>query len=450
VASARASGYGAGVSQPVKAYHLPGRVATMRLAAGAVEIEVPRLDAGRLRDVLGAARAAGATLRTHSRDEVLARLDRVVANWLDPEHLWRRRALQLLPQATGFSAAMVAHGLPLLVEPLRAPAVGALLAAELGGRTVQAPELLMHVLSGNIPGLAMTPVLLSLALQSAVLVKSAAGDPIFPALLAESIAAVDETLGRCIVVAPWRGGDVALEAVAFAAADVVVASGSDAAIAAIAPRVPGRFIGHGHKVSFAAIGAECLAHAADARELAHRLAYDVSLWDQQGCLSPQLCYVETGGRISPAQFAELLAEGLTRWAHELPPRSLSLAEQVAVLRFRQAAEWAGRGATALLASADGLQWSVSLESDAIFLPTCLNRCLRLKVIDDLAVLPSVLTPHRRHLEAAGIATGSHRTAAVTDMLAAAGVHRICEVGMMQRPSLSWRQGGRPRVADWVA
>jgi hypothetical protein len=388
---------------------------------------------------------------------VLAGLDRVILAWLEPDSTWRRRAEHLLPAATGFSPQMIRHGLPLLLAPLRGAAVGALLDAELGTRHVldgphherQAlgPALITHVLSGNIPGLAAFPIVLSLAVKSAALIKSAAGDPVFPALFAASVRSIDTALADCIVVADWRGGDPRFEEVAFRTADLVVASGADTAITAIRSRVSGRFIGHGHKVSVAVVGKECLDGDAGARRLAQRLAYDVSLWDQQGCLSPQLCYIETGAAVTPEDFARLLGEALDDYAHQLPPRTLTLEEQAAVLRFRQTSEW--HDGYALLASPGSTAWTISLERDACFTSSCLNRCLRLKVVEDLAVLATALAAHRHQLEAAGVAVGGDRIAGVTSMLGACGVHRICPLGTMQTPTLAWRQGGRPRIAEWV-
>jgi len=420
---------------------------TWPLTVGAVEVEVAHVEPIQLCAVIEATTAAAGRLRARRLDDVLAVLDDVVARWLDPRDPLRQCAERLLPPATGFSAQMIAHGLPLLLEPLRADHIRALLVSELGGRAPRAPRMIMHVLSGNIPGLAATPMLLSLALGAAILVKSAAGDPIFPVLCARSIGERDDLLGQCMAVTYWPGGERELEATAFSRADLVVASGSDVAVAAIAARVPGRCIGHGHKISFAAIGAECLADAGAARDIARRLAYDVSLWDQQGCLSPQLCYVESGAPIAPRAFAELLAEELAASARDLPPRQLRFEEQAAVLRFRHEAEWAPD--TTVLASRETLDWSLSLEPDARFLPSCLNRCLRLKVVDDLAALATALPPHRRHLEAAGLAVGPDRMPAVVDRLARCGVHHICAIGTMQRPPLGWRQGGRPHIADWV-
>jgi len=407
----------------------------------------------------GLRQAAERCLRGRAVDGILAALGRVVSNWLDPADPFRRRAEAELPQVTGFSAATISHGLPLLFNAVRADAIRMLLDAELGscgvldqmhgGRRALGPPLIAHVLSGNIPGLAAAPVLLSLAIKSAVLLKPAAGDPLFPELLAASIAAVDAELGACVAVLPWRGGDVEIEAIAFGAADLVVASGSDSAIAAIRARVTRRFIGHGHKISFALIGAERLDAEAAAWELARGLAYDVSLWDQQGCLSPQLCYVESGGHVAPERFAELLARALAEHASALSPRCLSFDEQTAVQRFRQEAEWCDAASSRLLASPGSTDWTVSLEPDARFLPTCLHRCIRLKSVERCDGLAAELARHRQHLEAAGVAFGGARTAAVAEMLAACGVHRVCPIGTMQVPALTWRQGGRLRVGEWV-
>ena len=108
-----------------------------------------------------------------------------------------------------------------------------------------------------------------------------------------------------------------LEEIAFRQADIVIASGSDESLTAIHRHVRGRFIGYGHKVSFSVIGKEALAQS---QQLARAAAYDVALFDQQGCLSPQLIYVEEGGVIRPKEFAALLARELTLLATTTSPR----------------------------------------------------------------------------------------------------------------------------------
>src|SRR6185369_2697932 len=152
------------------------------------------------------------------------------------------------------------------------PALANLVAAEAGGR--RGPELILHVLPGNLPALAAIPAALSLAVGSAVLCKPGAGDRVFPELFAASIRERDAQLGECIAACYWPGGDRACEGVALGAADLVVASGNDATIADLAARARGRFIGHGHRVSFAVVATEIARETTAAHAAAARLAED--------------------------------------------------------------------------------------------------------------------------------------------------------------------------------
>lgn len=447
----------------VPAYHLPGLgedVATEVRRVRDIEVEIARLGPEELRHTIGVARSTAVRwLRQQPVEAILDALDEVVGRWLSNSYHLRQAVEEILPMATGFSREAVREGFPLLMLPLRAAPLRTLLDAELGdcrvldqarrGRRAVGPLVVTHVLSGNIPGLAALPILASLALKSAVVVKPAAGDPVFPALLASSVAEISEGLGRCVVVVPWQGGDTILEDVAFRETDLVVASGGGEAIASIAARVPGRFIGHGHKMSIAAIGKERLVDADALRALAQRLAYDVSLWDQQGCLSPQVCYVESGGVASPMRFAEHLAHALAEHSRVLPPRVQTLEDKAAVLRFRQEAEWRADSGVRLYASPDSADWTITVEPGPELAPTCLNRCVRLKVVPSLDETRPALVPHRRHIEAVGLAVGGDRVATLVEVFSACGVHRICPIGTMQQPPLSWVQGGRPRIGDWV-
>jgi len=391
-------------------------------------------------------------LRPRPIADVLAALAAVIERWLDPQAPLRRRAEAELPEATGFSAAMIRHGLPLMLEPLRGTAVARLLDEEIGGPAqvdhAAGTPLIVHVLSGNLPALAAAPSVLSLAIKSAALVKASGGDRVFPPLFVESIGEVDEDLAKCVAAVYWTGGRRDVETAAFGAADLVVAAGSEATVADIADRVPGRFIGHGHRISFAGIARESLK---DAEEIAARLAYDVTLWDQQGCLSPQLAYVERGGSLPVEEFAAEVGRQLERLAGELPARRLVLDEQASIQRFRQEAEWRGvRGEEiSVFASSGSLSWTVVYDAAPAFLPTALNRTLWIKPIASLNELADLLPPVRRYLEAAGVAAPEERRADLATILAGAGVHRICPLGEMQRPDLTWRPGGRPRVAEWL-
>ncbi len=420
----------------------------------------PTIHPEELAALLDQLRRAQTQLAQRSVDHILASLNAVVRGWLEPDSPWRQEAENTLPAATGFSPAMVREGLPLMIEPLAAPALATLLDTELGnrrvlddfieGRRARGPRLIAHVLAGNLPGLAAVPAALTLAVKSAALVKAARCDRVFPALWCRSIAAVDADLGTALSACYWHGGDHACEQRVFEAADLVIASGSDASIADMRSRCRARFIGHGHKVSFAVVAREVLADHALADQAAAALGYDIALWDQRGCLSPQIAFVEGDFRAA-RRFAERLAEALGALAVRLPPGAAGFQEQLDVRLFRQEVEWrriAGEP-VALLAGEGLTDWTIAVDAHAVFRPTPLCRSVRLIPLPALADLAPVLAPVRGVLEAAGVGASPARLAALAELLSEAGVHRVCALGRMQRPPLSWRQGGRPRVADWV-
>lgn len=417
-------------------------------------------DLGRIIDQLFAARERHLVHR--STPSLLSSLDRVVALWLDPSSQERREAEVQLSATTGLSPEMIRHTLPLIFQAYRAERLEALLQDELGNlnaldtfvstpngqQKAFGPALVTQVLAGNLPGAGLDSVIFALLVKSAVLVKTSSAEPLLPTLFARSLARVDPEVGACLAVVQWSGGNMALEDLAFTRAEVVIASGSDESLAAIRSRVRGAFIGYGHKVSFSVIGKEMLV---DAAELAERAAYDVALFDQQGCLSPQLIYVEYGGSITPGEFAVLLAQALERWQHLLPRGNITPEASIAIQRVRNEAEWqslAGKEVR-LHASPGNTAWTVIYEADSRFVPSPLYRTVRVKPLASLVQLPSLLVAWRSHLEAAGVAMRPDEHQEVAGLLGRLGVSRICPVGTMQTPPLGWRHGGRPRIADLV-
>lgn len=414
-------------------------------------------------DQLLAARRSGLAQRSVS--SLLSSLGRTIQLWLDPSSNERREAEAKLPAETGLSPAMIHHTLPLVFQAYQAEYLENLLRDELGDpnaldafipsqggfRRAYGPTLVTQVLAGNLPGAGLDGVIFALLLKSATLVKTSSSAPLLPTLFARSLARIDPDLGACLAVVHWPGGNTAVEEVAFRRAEVVLASGAEDSLTAIRTQVRGKFIGYGHKVSFSVIGRDILTDARTAKELARRAAYDVVLFDQQGCLSPQVLYVEAGGTVTPAEFAAFLAHALAQWHTVLPRGHIPPETRVAIRRARDEAEWralAGKEVV-LHTSAAGTDWSVIYDADPTFAPSVLHRTVHVKPLSALAQLDSLLAYWRPYLEAAGLAVGSARLLEAADVLGNAGVSRICPIGTLQTPPLGWRHGGRPRLADLV-
>ena len=448
----------------IDAYHLPAAVSgfeTEPLSFAEVTLRVPRVTPSLLAEVIRHLESARERLRKRRAEDIAAVLAEVFRRWRDRTEPLRHAAEAALPAVTRFSQGMVAHGLDLVCGGYRPEAFKDLLEALGGGDALEGfvgrrtpssraygPAVTAHVLAGNIPGVGLPGVVTSILLGSASLVKTASADPLFPALWAASVARQDPEIGDCLAVLTWRGGRTDLEAAVFDRVDAVVAYGSDRTIQDLRARVRCRFLGHGHRVSLGAVGRDVLSQA---EEIADRAAYDASLFDQQGCLSPHCVYVEEGGSIGPRDFAVLVASALARWAERLPPGSLTPEEAVAIRTFRagyEARGLAGKDVT-LFVSPRGLDWTVIYEGDPAFTPSCLFRTVVVKPVPDLAELASLLRPWGPYLQAAGVAVTAERAGSLADMLGQAGVSRICPIGRMQIPPLTWHQDGRVLLQDLV-
>ena len=117
-----------------------------------------------------------------------------------------------------------------------------------------------------------------------------------------------------------------------------------------------------------------------------RAATDVAAWDQLGCLSPHVIYVEHSATVSPEGFAELLAEQLAN-LESAQPRGKVSTEEAAVIASRRSfyeIRAASAGDVKLWRSAGSTAWTVVYEADAHFQISCLNRFVYVKPVAHLA------------------------------------------------------------------
>jgi hypothetical protein len=233
----------------------------------------------------------------------------------------------------------------------------------------------------------------------------------------------------------------------------VLAFGGEHATAKIARAThpEARIVLHGSKVSVAFISSASLKRSGLV-DLASRAAYDIALYDQQGCLSPHAFYVERGGDIGPAAFASALGGALEALRDGLPRREPD-AEQAARVQlyraqayFEEAQE--GRGSQ-VLASSEGTDWTLVYEDGARFEPTPAYRTVRVHAVSGIDEVAVVLAPEARYIEAIAVEARGKERAALAAAFAATGVPRIAAVGSLQRPALSGTHGGVHRLLPFL-
>ena len=457
----------------IDAFHLPAlphpptTTWSYGKGADALEVRVPRLTPALLREQVRAlVDAREAHLARRPVGEIVEVIDRVAARLLDPADELRVAAERALPAATGYSPPMVRRVLDRMAADWRSGPLRDLLRTEFGdpraldgwvpgrqGRVAAfGPRLATHVFSGNVPGVSVTALVRSLLVKAATLGKAAVGEPLLAALFARGVAREDAELGACLAVTYWAGGDEEMERAALEHADAVVVYGGADAVSAIRARTPAsaRFLGYGPKISFGAVGRGSLT-ADRAPDVACAAALDASTFDQQGCVSPHLFYVEEGGPVSPREWAEMLAKEMAAVERHLPRGTLAPGESSAIRQLRAEAEFAeaGGGGTALFASREGTAWTVVFDPDPAFAASCLNRVVRVKPVADLSRVPALVERYASVLQTVGVAASADAAERLALELGRLGASRVAPIGRMAWPPPAWHHDGRPPLRALV-
>jgi len=282
--------------------------------------------------------------------------------------------------------------------------------------------------------------------------KLPSAEPLFASLFARLLAEVHPPLADCFAVVWWKGGDEAAAASLFTQADTVLAYGGNDSLEQVRRQLPvtTRFLPHGHKLGFGVIGRAAL-DAQHAPATARLAALDVVRYDQQGCYSPHVFYVERGGRVGPREFAQYLASELANLQRRFPRRALRLEDAAAVAGWRHASELRTLGADSadLIGDADA-PWAVAYADEPQTLaPTAANRGIQVVAVDALDEVIALVEKHRPFLQTAGLAAAPDELFRLSELLGRAGVTRIAAIGSMTAPEAGWHHDGRFNLLDLV-
>jgi acyl-CoA reductase-like NAD-dependent aldehyde dehydrogenase len=367
-------------------------------------------------------RAGAPALRALPAERLVAAWEGTLAAFLDPASPERCALDPALARFTHLSAA----------------GLNAALEAVLGGARRGARELIeaavptdddrpvLVVLAGNLPALAVQPLLPALARRRPVLIKSASAEPLFAPALIRALVEREPRLDRGLAAVTWKGGDVHLEGPLLAAVGRILAYGDANSVDSFERRAPGRVFSFGPKTSLAVVAGDTAPDS-----IAAGLARDIALFDQRGCLSIQAIYT-TG---DAAALAEAVAAELRELADLWPPGPTDPTTAAAVHQLRAEAEMRGlrRPEIPLVAG------TVVVEPLPAFRPSPGLRTVRIHPLSDLDQLPGILAPWGGALQGAALAGAEAE--ALAPALTELGVSRCAAPGELQSPDVFWHNGG---------
>jgi hypothetical protein len=436
--------------------------------AGEVRVRYPEVDVPWVRRVAEMLRQGREGLAVRPARTVAATLGRVGARFLDPVDPVRAQALDLLPDTSGLSPRMAAAVLDGMASDWTEERFVALLEAEFrdcgaldgfvraGPRRVRAmgPELCVQIVSGSVPGVGANALFRSLLVKGPTLLKPGRGDVVLSVLAAQAIREEDPILGDAMAVVYFPGGSEALEDAALLSGDVITVYGGDEVVRNLRARAPvtARFMAYHHRISFGVVGRAGLAPA-HIHQTVSEVGGAVAFFDQRGCVSPQVVYVEEGGLVTPRGFARALAQALGVLEDHLPGGTLEASEA--------SARHQAIGTAELMAASDSgvelyhggeASWAVIFDPASAFAPSCVGRVVRVKPVADIMDTPRLVTPFASHLQSVGVAGCGDRLPRLSEELAHAGVSRITGFDTMPFPPPHWHhdgQGPLRALVGWV-
>jgi len=416
--------------------------------------------------LLEALKEVGTRLADVPVRDVVSGVGRVADRFLDSSDPIRSRAIDLLVPTAGISKEMASEVLTGMARDWTAERLDELLQRELRdrgvldgfsrldeGRSMRAsgPPLTFHVGAGTVPGVSVTSMIRALLVKSAVLLKPGLGDVVLPVLFAEALAEEAPELAGAMAVTYWLGGSSPLEGLALERAGAVVAYGSDEAITSLRARTPvtARFIAYHHRLSVGLVGRGALT-VERASHVARMAARAVSMFDQRGCVSPQAIYVEEGGAVGPGEWAALLASAMADLEAELPGGYVTASEASAVHQTRGSAELReATGSGVRVFRADEGLWTVILEDELGFTPSCLNRVVSVFPAPDLCDVAGSLGGVGRYLQTVVVEGADDRLPKLAEALCRAGATRITSFEKAPWPPPWWRHDGASVFAGLI-
>ena len=301
------------------------------------------------------------------------------------------------------------------------------------------------ILPGNVIGPAIASAYCAACAGATIILKSPGDERALAPIIVGQFQTLGNPLAGTIDARYWKGGDREIEPTLFASVRKIIAFGSDVAIAEVTRRAPVAVRGYGTSYSLGFVAA-----GTDIRNAARGAAYDIAMFDQRGCMSPQTVYVEGDeGRV--LLFAHALELELRNVQQTLPRARMARDEAAAVaMAVRELSVRAlaprthGLDTLMLGPEVDGVPgYVVAVEPSGLPTLKSFGRIVSVKPCETVDALLTIARASSVKLESLGCADDIAPD--VRTRFVEAGFLRVCTLGEMQRPPF----GYRPTVKDFA-
>lgn len=371
-----------------------------------------------------------------SVNEIISFFSQVGELWKNNDYHYRKKSMKLAEITTGFHAKMIDHAYEYIVKMLTREYLEHMINGEMQDKnflnnwiSVEESKVyasprgrVLHILAGNAPPVSIISLLRGALTKNTNILKVPSGDPVTATYLALSFQEIDKThpITQTTSVVYWEP-DSLEEQKAFSIADTICVWGGEFAIESVKKKSNAHqnVLGFGPRRGMQFIGKEVFRHEKFLTECTNKVAYDLVLYDQQACHSPQITFVEKKG----IKFCEALVKSLELISSNLPKGYVSLQDHAGVSHERMMSSFFGDK----IYQPGSTKWTVILTKDINKVKKHpLSRTLYVKEVDDLRDAIQYIDPSVQII--AFSAQG--RMEELRNELALRGVDRFSRLGEM--------------------
>ena len=312
----------------------------------------------------------------------------------------------------------------------------------------------VHWIAGNVDILGIFSVVQSLLTKNLCLIKAPHDYSLLKKLLlsfkdvsTEKISGQD--LLNCITLVYVERDDLVNQEILSKNADIRIAWGGDEAVSTILSLKKNFFtedIIYGPKYSYAILDSEFLEN--NLKNAAQRLAFDVSIFDQNACNSPHTIFVENNTSDNPnfvKEFAKELSNSMETVNRLMLPKSeISEKKSMDILSLR--AEYDFKGEVFAPKNTD---WTVIYSEDEGLANPCFSRVVFIKPIKNAEDIGKF---HNRKIQSIGLGISDiEKRKKLVDLVTMLGGDRCPSIGNMSKFQSPW-DGifGMDRMVRWIS
>ena len=362
----------------------------------------------------------------------LKEISRFGRRWCSKKSPYRQKAIRVLKKESGFPPAMSERILDLIFKKLTVGNLKFLQCAQKRHPILGGAKLLGYVLPGNVPDPVVASVVGAWLNGSGCLLKLSRHQRGFGMLLAESIQKSSAAFAPALAVT----ADKKTFLKNTPGLNAVIAYGNDETMKRIRTSLHPNmaFMAHGHRMSAGVLFKPSLRGAA-LRKAAQKCAWDVWLYDQRGCLSPQIYFVEG----DPDGFASKLEEELLRFYRRFGavrrPYEVQIARRVVLDRLLS--EHISPHRVSFVSPPLSDRPVVYGIKKAKFGYPASGQVVGVKAFKNLREVRRELTFVWKHLQSVSVGGTAQDLRRVAQAFSTSSVHRVCRIGQIQDPPLGW-------------